>query len=283
MASEKEEMIRRLLEYYSHDFDDDDEFYDKLKELHESTSSSTDYGDKSINSGAFDISSDKINQNTNMIDSAVSFFENIKKALSSNLDMDPGRLMGLTDGIFGMVMTLLAFGVALPEARLMSNVDIFTFLQSILPTIGTVLISFILVSSFWIYHHEFIRIKTLNMTFLWLSIFYLASISFIPFTTSLICEYGSFFFAELTFGVNIFLVLLFFLVMIYYASKMDFFVDRISHAEMIYIQKTFYMIFSVTFMVILGNLFISPLCEYLFLIIPVISTFRDFTYKHIKQ
>lgn len=37
------------------------------------------------------------------------FFHNFKQSFESNIDIDPGRLLGLTDGIFGMVMTLLVF------------------------------------------------------------------------------------------------------------------------------------------------------------------------------
>ena len=57
------------------------------------------------------------------INKELSFFERFKFGLESDIDIDPGRLMGLTDGIFGMVMTLLVFGIALPELQIANYSD----------------------------------------------------------------------------------------------------------------------------------------------------------------
>lgn len=48
------------------------------------------------------------------MDEKATFYQRFRQGLESDIDIDPGRLMGLTDGIFGMVMTLLVFGIALP-------------------------------------------------------------------------------------------------------------------------------------------------------------------------
>ena len=129
-------------------------------------------------------------------DIKMSYYEKLKRSFEKDMDVDPGRILGLTDGIFGMVMTLLVFGIALPEIVISSSADFASFLQSITPTIGITLVSFILVSSFWLYHHEFMKITNLNIPYLWLSIFYLASISFIPFSTSVVGNYSQFFLAK---------------------------------------------------------------------------------------
>ena len=90
-------------------------------------------------------------------DMANGFFQEFKQTFDSNIDIDPGRLIGLTDGIFGMVMTLLVFSMALPGAQLLSETDFITFLQANAHTFGLTIVSFILVSSFWISHHEFLK------------------------------------------------------------------------------------------------------------------------------
>ena len=100
----------------------------------------------------------------------ISFYQRFKKALQSDIDIDPGRLMGLTDGIFGMVMTLLVFGIALPELQIAKYSDFIGFISALTPTVGVTIVSFVLISSFWIYHHEFIKIKTLNIPYLWINI-----------------------------------------------------------------------------------------------------------------
>lgn len=209
----------------------------------------------------------------------LSFFDRFKRSLESDIDIDPGRLMGLTDGIFGMVMTLLVFGIGLPEFLITDYSDFISYIFSLRSTIGLTIVSFVLISSFWIYHHEFIKIKKLNIPYLWINILFLISISFIPFTTSLIGKYHYFFLSEVLFGLNIFLTIVFFLLMYYYAYQRDFLKNMPSHDERHYIYHTFYILMGFTVMVNLLDFNVSGNFVYLFLLMPVISTIRDIRYK----
>ena len=209
----------------------------------------------------------------------ISFYQRFKKALQSNIDIDPGRLMGLTDGIFGMVMTLLVFGIALPELQIANYSDFILFITTLTPTIGVTIVSFVLISSFWIYHHEFIKIKTFNIPYLWINILFLICISFIPFTTSLIGHYSHFFLSEAIFGLNIFLTIVFFLVMYYYAYSRNFLEKIPSDDERHYIYHTFFILMGLTIIVNLLDFNLSRNFIYLFLLVPVISTIRDIRYK----
>ncbi|WP_220607994.1 TMEM175 family protein [Methanobrevibacter oralis] len=187
--------------------------------------------------------------------------------------------MGLTDGIFGMVMTLLVFGMALPESIIVNYTGFISFVYSLIPTIGIVIVAFVLISSFWVYHHEFIKVKSLNIPYLWLNIFYLASISFIPFTTSIIGLYSHFFLAEVIFGINIMLTIILFLIMFHYADKRNFLANNPSKEEKKYIYDTFFIIVALTFCVNLLDFNVSKNFIYLFLLVPVISTIRDINFK----
>ena len=207
------------------------------------------------------------------------FFHRIKQSFESNIDIDPGRLIGLTDGIFGMVMTLLVFGMALPQAHLITEGQFITFLNSIAHSFGLTIVSFILVSSFWIYHHEFIKINSLNMPFLWINILFLACISCIPFTTSIIGSYSMFFISNVLFGLNIFLTILFFSIMYIYAYNMGFLENNPSKTEKRYVLKTFLIIMGLTIAVNLLDFNFSEDFIYLFLLVPVISTLRDINFK----
>lgn len=209
----------------------------------------------------------------------ISFYKRFKKALQSDIDIDPGRLMGLTDGIFGMVMTLLVFGIALPELQIANYSDFIVFISTLTPTIGITIVSFVLISSFWIYHHEFIKIKTFDILYLWINILFLICISFIPFTTSLIGHYSHFFLSEAIFGLNIFLTILFFLLMYYYAYSRNFLEKMPSHDERHYIYHTFFILMGLTVIVNLLDFNLSSNFIYLFLLVPVISTIRDIRYK----
>lgn len=212
-------------------------------------------------------------------DIKMSYYEKLKRSFEKDMDVDPGRILGLTDGIFGMVMTLLVFGIALPEIVISSSADFASFLQSITPTIGITLVSFILVSSFWLYHHEFMKITNLNIPYLWLSIFYLASISFIPFSTSLVGNYSQFFLANVVLGINILLTIIFFLLMFRYASNRGFLENKPSDSEKKYIYNTFYIIMGLTIIINLLDFNISNNFIYLYFLVPVISTLRDINFK----
>lgn len=209
----------------------------------------------------------------------LSYFERFKLSFERNIDIDPGRLLGLTDGIFGMVMTLLVFGIALPEMLITNNSDFISFISTLAPTIGVTIVSFILISSFWIYHHEFIKVKKLNIPYLWLNIFFLICISFIPFTTSLIGNYSQFFLSETLFGLNIFLTIVIFMLMYYYAYKRNFLEPMPSKREVRRVAHTFYMIMGLTVIVNLLDFNVSSNFIYLFLLTPVISTVRDIKFR----
>lgn len=215
----------------------------------------------------------------NRVNKRLNFYQRFKQALQSDINIDPGRLMGLTDGIFGMVMTLLVFGIALPELQIANYSNFVTFLSTLAPTVGVTIVSFVLISSFWIYHHEFIKIKRMDILYLWLNIFFLICISFIPFTTSLIGNYSHFFLSEALFGLNIFLTIVFFLLIYYYAYSRDFLEKIPSHDERHYIYHTFFILMGLTVIVNLLDFNVSSNFIYLFLLVPVISTIRDIKYK----
>ena len=214
----------------------------------------------------------KLNQKNNGFSKFIESFE-------SNIDIDPGRLLGLTDGIFGMVMTLLVFSMALPGAQLLTEGEFITFLQSIAHTFGLTIVSFILVSSFWVYHHEFIKINSFNIPYIWLNMLYLACISVIPFTTSMIGLYSKFFMAEFLFGINIFLTILSFLIMYLYSYHRGFLENNPSKSEKRYVINTFIILMVLTMVVNLLDYNLSEDFIYLFLLVPVISTIRDINFK----
>lgn len=215
----------------------------------------------------------------NRFNEGLSFYQRFKQALEKNIDIDPGRLMGLTDGIFGMVMTLLVFGIALPELQIANYSTFVSFFLSLAPNIGVTIVSFVLLSSFWIYHQEFIKLNNLNIPYLWLNILFLICISFVPFTTSIIGHYSHFFLSEVIFGINIILTIFSFLLMYRYANSMHFLENTPSKKERNYVYKTFGMIMALTIVVSLLNFNVSSNFIYLFLLVPVISTIRDIRFK----
>ena len=75
---------------------------------------SIDESPEELDEKAIDETINKLNTANNRL----TFYQRFMNAFEQDMDIDPGRLMGLTDGIFGMVMTLLIFGMALPEFQI---------------------------------------------------------------------------------------------------------------------------------------------------------------------
>lgn len=221
----------------------------------------------------------KKNDVFNRMNIALGLYNRFKFALERDIDIDPGRLMGLTDGIFGMVMTLLIFGLSLPEIEILSYGDFITFLSQSLPSVGVTIVSFVLLAFFWIYHHEFIKINKLNIPYLWINMLFLISISFIPLTTSLIGNYSHFFLSEVVFGLNILITLIAFILMYYYASKRKFLEKKPSQHEKNYVTNTLIIIMLFTIIINLLDYNVSGNFIYLFVLLPVISTIRDIMFK----
>ena len=210
------------------------------------------------------------------------FLTRIKDAFEKNVGIDPGRLLSLTDGIFGMVMTLLIFGITIPEVFISSYSNYINFFSSLLPTIGVTIVSFVIISSFWIYHHEYMKVNNLNIPYLWLNILFLICISFIPFTTSLIGNYSEFFLSEVIFGINILLTIISFLLMYIYAYKRDFLEYNPSKQENNQVLVTLGSIMALVIVVNLLDFNVSSKCIYLLLLIPVLSTTLDIYFQYRK-
>ena len=213
------------------------------------------------------------------LDQRLDFFERFRLGLQEGIDIDPSRLMALTDGVFSIVMTLLIFGISLPELQLVNYSDFISFIYALAPTISITIVSFILIASFWVYHHQFIKVKSLNLPYLWLSVLFLICISFIPFTTSLIGHYSHFFLSEALFGLNIFLTAVTFLILYHYAESRKFLEKTPSEKEKGHVLHTFLIIIGLTVIVNLLDFNVSSNFIYLFLLVPVISTIRDIKFR----
>lgn len=157
--------------------------------------------------------------------------------LDEQIDIEPDRLLSLTDGIFAFAITLLVLGIKLPEQAIFgSTIALDHFLVSLLPELGIFIVSFIVISSFWVYHHEYIRVKTVTLPFLWMNMIYLLLIVLIPFTTSVVGEYTNFLDANVLFGFNVSMANIIFLIMFTIASKRNLLEDHVEEKKIMLIK-----------------------------------------------
>lgn len=204
--------------------------------------------------------------------------ENEHYQVIDTLNVEPGRLMALCDGIFGMVMTLLIFGIEVPTVNFSNYLAFNSFLTALLPTIGRYAVCFILVGTFWLYHHEYMKVNKLTVPFVWLNLIYLLLIAFIPFSTMVMGKYALFLEADLLFSVNILLILFVLTLMFYYADSTGILEENIMKGKK-HAYHTFLIILGITIVVALLNFSIPGHYIYLYILIPIISSIRDIKFR----
>jgi uncharacterized membrane protein len=120
-------------------------------------------------------------------------------------EISKSRIETLTDGVFAIVMTILVLEITVPQiSHSEATIELpkqLLKLSSVILSYGT---SFIILGLFWIAHdYQFHYVKRANRIFLWITIFYLMFIAFVPFSTSLIGEYGDQQISIIIYAVNI--------------------------------------------------------------------------------
>lgn len=142
---------------------------------------------------------------------------------STKKDKGPGfstnRIETLTDGIFAIAMTLLVLTLELPATGGLTAAKLHELLLAQYDKFFNYALSFILLAVFWVIHHQqFHHIRKTDHTLLWLNIITLIFVALMPFSTSLIGEFGYDWMADLFFNLNMFMLgLLFSLTWIYAA------------------------------------------------------------------
>jgi uncharacterized membrane protein len=103
------------------------------------------------------------------------------------------RLVFFSDAVFAIAITLLALDIRLPpgEGRL-TNQELLSRLLGLGPAYLSYAISFLVIGSFWMAHHRMFRtVTSYDGRFVFLNLFLLMSIAFVPFPTSVLSEQGN--------------------------------------------------------------------------------------------
>lgn len=129
------------------------------------------------------------------------------------------RIETLVDGIFAIAMTLLVLNLVVPEITgPLSEAVIRSSLSTLYPKFSIFVLSFILLAVFWNLHHRaFHYINKADNGLLWLNIIWLLFIVMVPFSQTLIGEYGDFAISHLVYNLNMMGIALFIALSWYYA------------------------------------------------------------------
>ncbi len=131
------------------------------------------------------------------------------------------RLETMVDGIFAIAMPLLVLGINPPkpaESQAQTTLPFLVF--DLVPEIFIFIVAFLILASFWLNHHRhFHFVRSVDSRLVWINIFLLISIVFIPFSTDVAGDYPEVQIAVLLFHINILIVGLFFAYQVSYISK----------------------------------------------------------------
>jgi uncharacterized membrane protein len=105
--------------------------------------------------------------------------------------MESRRVETLADGVFAIAMTLLVLEVKVPELPdPVTGVAMVGALAGLLPSVAGFAVSFVILGMLWIGHHnQFHFIRRVDRPLLWINIFYLLCVAFVPFATAFITRY----------------------------------------------------------------------------------------------
>ncbi|ELY52503.1 TMEM175 family protein [Natronolimnohabitans innermongolicus] len=99
------------------------------------------------------------------------------------------RMEALSDGLFAIVLTLLVLQFEVPDVPAAELPGAVADQETLLLTY---LLSFLVVGLYWVIHHNLFQyIEGHDRLLLWLNLFFLLSISFLPYPTELVGLYGT--------------------------------------------------------------------------------------------
>ena len=106
-------------------------------------------------------------------------------------DFSSGRIIGISDGVFAIAMTLLVLELKLPALDPSADSSVFAAaLMEQVPGFIAWILSFAILCRLWIIHHGLMRTgNTRSWRFLAWNLVFLAAVSFIPFPTSLLSKH----------------------------------------------------------------------------------------------
>jgi uncharacterized membrane protein len=118
------------------------------------------------------------------------------------------RLAALSDGVFAVAMTLLVLDIHAPAAHAIhTETDMWLALRDLAPRLLIYLMSFLTLGIFWIGQQtQFNHISQSDRHLTWIHIAFLAFVSVMPFSTSLLAEFILFRLALLLYWTNIFVL-----------------------------------------------------------------------------
>ncbi|MCX6001269.1 MAG: TMEM175 family protein [Chloroflexi bacterium] len=187
------------------------------------------------------------------------------------------RIEALADGIFAIAMTILVLNLSFPLVE-SSPQSLLKMLSGQVTDFLSYGLSFILLAIFWIMHHQqFHYIQRTDSKHLWINIFILMFVALVPFSTSIIGDYGVNMIADVFFSSNILIIGFLFLINWVYATG-KYRLVRLDLDRQIIVRTVWRIsvIPIVSLLALIVSLFSPFGSVWLFVFIPIIQFLRPF-------
>ena len=187
--------------------------------------------------------------------------------------MSSRRIETLVDGIFAISMTLLVLSIGLPTiSGSVSEAAFQQHIATLAPKIGIYALSFWILSTIWrVNHQQFFFIKKINGTLISINIFWLLFVALLPFSTSVIGNYGQYYTANLIFNVNMFLIGLLYSLNWYYATEKDLVDEKLDKKTIKSLKKRNLILPLLSLIAIGLSFFIYSSASWVYLLTPILK------------
>ena len=138
-----------------------------------------------------------------------------------DLKIAKNRLEALVDGIFAFAMTLLVTGLVIPHfSKTEAEAKLAISIAAMRSELISFLVAFFVLASFWLKHNrQFHYVRRVDSGIMRITLFILACVVLMPFTTNISGDYSDVQFAVDLFHVNMFSLGLFFLIHWWYLTR----------------------------------------------------------------
>jgi uncharacterized membrane protein len=184
----------------------------------------------------------------------------------------------LSGNVFAFAMTLLVLNLAIPSvSKTSSAVVLANALLGLWPAFLAYVMSFAFISSYWVAHRSMlVFVVRADRTFLWMNLFYLMCVVFLPFPTRLMATYPRQWVAMVTYGGTAIVTLLTLYAQWQYAARRGRLVDPDLDASVVHYatRKILGSILICLFCV--GLSFFRPLISlFIFALMPIVTMWPD--------
>ncbi len=150
---------------------------------------------------------------------------NAERPVAPTLDLPAGRVHGLSDGVYAIVMTLLVLELHVPEladglSRAAENAEVFRHLTELSGKLTIYAMTFLVTGLSWISHSRlFLYVPRTDNHLGFLNVVYLMMVSLLPFTSALIGSFGSTATGVASYALNQILISAAFLLMLHHVGR----------------------------------------------------------------